>query len=91
MICDAEIYSCTERERKKETVLYLPGGSVSPEVAEGVLEPVVDLVQRQLLVWGLDDGLKGLMNIECALSLKWRTIMYLSYERCIREGRSHIG
>lgn len=37
--------------------IYLPRGSVAPEVAERVLEPIVDLVQRQLLLRGLDDGL----------------------------------
>lgn len=34
-----------------ESKTYLPGGSITPEVAERGLEPVVDLVQCQLLVW----------------------------------------
>lgn len=37
---------------------YLPRGGVPAEVAERVLEPVVDLVQRQLLLRRLDDGLE---------------------------------
>lgn len=36
---------------------YLPGGRIATEVAEGVLEPIVDLVERQLLLRRLDDGL----------------------------------
>ena len=39
-------------------MLYLPSSCVSPEVSEGALEPVVDLVQRQLLVRRFDDGLE---------------------------------
>lgn len=38
--------------------LYLPRGSVPPEVAEGVLEPVVNFVESQLLVRRFDDWLK---------------------------------
>ena len=39
---------------------YLPSGRVVAEVAEGVLEPGVDLVQRQLLLGRLDDGLRSI-------------------------------
>jgi hypothetical protein len=39
---------------------YLPRGSVASEVAECVLEPVVDLVQRQLVIRGLDYCLENL-------------------------------
>lgn len=37
---------------------YLPGGGVASEVGEGPGEPVVDLVERQLHVGRLYDGLK---------------------------------
>ncbi len=45
---------------------YLPGSRVAPEVGEGALEPRVDLVQRQLSIWRLDDGLKK--KKKCCLS-----------------------
>ena len=35
---------------------YLPAGGVPPEVAEGVGEPVVDVVEGELLVGSLHDG-----------------------------------
>jgi hypothetical protein len=38
--------------------LYLPASSVSSKIAEGGGEPVVDIVQCQLLVGCLQDGLK---------------------------------
>lgn len=36
---------------------HLPGGSVSSEIGEHPGEPVIDLVQGQLPVGGLQDGL----------------------------------
>ena len=36
---------------------YLPGSGISPEKCEVSLEPVVDLVERQLSRRGLIDGL----------------------------------
>ena len=43
----------------QRAVPYLPGGGVPSEVGERALEPAVDLVQRQLFVRGLYDGLTG--------------------------------
>lgn len=37
---------------------HLPGCLVPPKVAKSILEPIVNLIQRQLLVWGLDDCLE---------------------------------
>lgn len=36
---------------------YLPGGCVPPEIGEHPGEPVIDLIQGQLPVWGFQDGL----------------------------------
>ena len=38
--------------------LYLPCGCVSPEIGKLSCKPVVDLVESQLSVWGLQNGLK---------------------------------
>ncbi len=37
---------------------YLPGGGVTPKVAKGILEPIINLIQGQLLVGGLNDCLE---------------------------------
>lgn len=37
--------------------IYLPSGCVPAEVAECILEPIVDFVQRELFVWRLDNWL----------------------------------
>ncbi len=73
----------------KESFIYFPGGRVVLEVSKGVLEPIVDLVQRQLLVLGVHDGLKVRVvgeNIFFPLG----SGTYLSDERCIREWRSNV-
>jgi hypothetical protein len=44
-------------QRGKKVCFHLPACRVPPEVGEGGGEPVVDLVQRQLLVRGLLNGL----------------------------------
>jgi len=38
-------------------ILYLPGGFIPSEVGEVFLKPLVDLIERQLLVSGLVDSL----------------------------------
>ena len=40
----------------------LPAGRVAPKVSEGGGEPVVDLVQGQLLIRGLLNGLEHKVN-----------------------------
>ena len=38
---------------------YLPSGRVSPEIGKGVLKPVVDLVQAQLVFLRVQNGLEN--------------------------------
>lgn len=38
--------------------LYLPCGRVSPEIGKLSCKPIVNLVESQLSVWGLQNGLK---------------------------------
>lgn len=38
--------------------LYLPCGCVSPEVGKLSCKPVVDFIESQLSVWGLQNGLR---------------------------------
>ena len=51
-----------KKERKKGTVwiraIYLPCGCVSPEIGKLSCKPVVDLIESQLSVWGLQNGLR---------------------------------
>lgn len=37
---------------------YLPCGCVSPEIGKLSCKPVVDLIESQLSVWGLQNGLR---------------------------------
>lgn len=43
---------------KREREIHLPCGCISPEIGKLPCEPVVDLVESQLSVWRLQDGLK---------------------------------
>lgn len=38
--------------------VYLPCGCVSPEIGKLSCKPVVDLIESQLSVWGLQNGLR---------------------------------
>lgn len=37
---------------------YLPSGCIFSKVGEGALEPVVDLVEAQLTIFGVENGLE---------------------------------
>lgn len=39
-------------------MLHLPCGCIPPEIGKLPREPVVDLIESQLSVWGLQNGLK---------------------------------
>lgn len=43
----------------KEGEFHLPCGCISPEIGKLPCKPVVDLVESQLSVWGLQNGLKA--------------------------------
>ena len=67
----------TERSRWKTICRYLPGGRVVTEVAESVLEPGVDLVERQLLLRRFDDGL--------SFTFKWKNQLQMWAGQRLRE------
>lgn len=46
------------RKMSAMRLYYLPCGCVSPEVGKLSCKPVVDLIESQLSVWRLQNGLK---------------------------------
>lgn len=42
----------------REREFHLPRGCISPEIGKLPREPVVDLIESQLSIWGLQNGLK---------------------------------
>ncbi len=68
--------TCLSFCHKRESLQYLPAGGVPSEVAEGGGEPVVYVVEGQLLVRRLQDGLQvGKM------SNRWKKILKIGEQR----------
>jgi len=79
------------------TFLYLPCGCISPEIGKLSCKPVVDLIESQLSVWGLQNGLRmrgtGYMLAEDTDGEVVRRITgetYMTYKRGVGKGRPDI-
>lgn len=89
-------------ERGRE--FHLPCGCISPEIGKLPREPVVDLIESQLSIWGLQNGLKvrerETTNLarererECRRRDEAGNLMaggtYMTYEGGVSEGRPDI-
>ena len=72
-----EILSICKKVKKKLLVIaYLPACSISSEVSKSCREPIVNLMQSQLLIWGFLNGLennlflfKALFVVMCDLTI----------------------
>lgn len=83
----------------KEGEFHLPCGCISPEIGKLPREPVVDLIESQLSIWGLQNGLKvreRQQNLEREHRRRDEAgnLMaggtYMTYERGVSKGRPDI-
>lgn len=79
--------------------LYLPCGCVSPEIGKLSCKPVVDFIESQLSVWGLQNGLRtGRNRTKFRGEDRWREAMvkringdtYMTYKGGVGKGRPDI-
>lgn len=81
-------------------MFHLPCGCISPEIGKLPCKPVVDLIESQLSVWGLQNGLKVSRettklreSADGGMRRKKRASggTYVTYERGISKGRPDVG
>lgn len=79
--------------------LYLPCGCVSPEIRKLSCKPVVDLIESQLSLWGLENGLgtvRERTKVRGEHRRREETVKqiigetYMTYKRRVGKGRPDI-
>lgn len=78
--------------------LYLPRGCVSPEIGKLPCKPIVNLVESQLSVWGLQNGLKERRNgtkrleedTDGEMLIRIIRETHMTYKRGVGKGRPDI-